>query len=173
VMGLYEGPPPNANDFMAFRMATSWLSYMITDAVREKRGLSYAASASLAEGELVTGMLYASTPRPDTVVRLMLRQVATLTNPDSIPPGGIIRLDNNSLSRLFRRATSADQVASLAEAELLLGDYRMADNVPRNRRAVTTSEIRLAARKYMTNIRFVYAGDTTKITRKAFERPNW
>lgn len=35
-------------------------------------------------------------------------------------------------------------------------------------RTVSSSSVRQAARKYMQNIHFVYAGDTTRVSRKSF-----
>ena len=170
VMGVFDGPAETHEDYPAFRTATSFLSQLITTAVREKRGLSYAASASVDDRALVTGMIYVSTGSPDTVLRLIQRQLATLQDPDSLPGGSTFSSDKNSLEVLFRRSTSDAQVAALAHAALLLGDYRLADNLPRRMRTVTSSSVRQAARKYMQNIRYVYAGDTTRVHRKSFQK---
>jgi predicted Zn-dependent peptidase len=170
LIGVFSGPPPTSDEYPAFQTATSFLGQLITTAVREKRGLSYAASASVEERELPTGVIYVSTGRPDTVVRLINRQIAKLQDPDSLPAGMTFTSDKNSLSSLFARSTSSAQVESLARAQLLQGDFRLADNLPRRMRSVSSSAVRQAARKYMQNIRFVYAGDTTLVKRKSFEK---
>jgi zinc protease len=149
-------------------MATAMLGSMITEAVREKRGLSYAASASVSDRAVVTGTLYVSTPKPDTVVRLIQAQIRTITDPDSLPAGFGFTSDKNSLQYLFRRSTSAVQADALAHAEILQGDYRLAVNVPRRLRSVTSSSVRRAAVAYMKNIQFIYAGDTTLVKRSTF-----
>ena len=136
--------------------------------MREKRGLSYAASASVDTRAIVTGVIYVSTSSPDTVMRLIQRQLATLQDPDSLPSGMSFSSDKNSLGNLFKRSTSDAQVDALAHAQLLLGDYRLADNLPRRMRTVSSSSVRQAARKYMQNIRYVYAGDTVRVHRKSF-----
>lgn len=168
VIGVFDGPPETHEDYPAFRTATSFLSQLITLAVREKRGLSYAASASVDTRAIVTGMIYVSTSSPDTVMRLIQRQLATLQDPDSLPSGMSFSSDKNSLGNLFKRSTSDAQVDALAHAQLLLGDYRLADNLPRRMRTVSSSSVRQAARKYMQNIRYVYAGDTVRVHRKSF-----
>jgi zinc protease len=168
VMGVFDGPPETSEDYPAFRTATAFLGQLITKAVREQRGLSYAASASVSDRALVTGFVYVSTGKPDTVMRLILRSVATLQDPDSLPAGFTFSSDKNSLENLFRRSTSEAQVDALAHAQLLQGDYRLADNLPRRMRTVSSSSIRQAARKYMQNMRFVYAGDTARVSRKSF-----
>lgn len=168
VIGVFNGPPETHEDFPSFSMATSMLGSMITDAVREKRGLSYAASASVSDRAVVTGTLYVSTPKPDTVVRLIQAQIRTITDPDSLPAGFGFTSDKNSLQFLFRRSTSAVQADALAHAEILQGDYRLAVNVPRRLRSVTSSSVRRAAAAYMKNIQFIYAGDTTLVKRSTF-----
>ncbi len=170
LIGVFSGPPSNSEDYPAFETATSFLGQLMTTAVRERRGLSYAASATVEERAIPTGVLYVSTSKPDTVVRLITRQIAKLQDPDSLPAGMTFTSDKNSLSSLFARSTSSAQVESLARAQLLQGDFRLADNLPRRMRTVTSSAVRQAARKYMQNIRFVYAGDTTLVKRKSFEK---
>ncbi len=172
VIGVFNGPPETHDDFPSFRMATAMLGSMITEAVREKRGLSYAASAGVTDRALVTGTLYVSTPKPDTVVRLIQAQIRTITDPDSLPAGSGFTSDKNSLQFLFRRSTSAVQADALAHAEILQGDYRLAVNVPRRLRSVTSSSVRRAAVAYMKNIQFIYAGDTTLVKRTTFVAKN-
>ena len=169
VIGVFNGPPETHEDFPSFSMATAMLGSMITEAVREKRGLSYAASASVSDRAIVTGTLYVSTPKPDTVLRLIQAQIRTITDPDSLPAGFGFTSDKNSLQYLFRRSTSAVQADALAHAEILQGDYRLAVNVPRRLRSVTSSSVRRAAAAYMKNIQFIYAGDTTLVKRSAFD----
>ncbi len=169
VIGIFDGPAPTHEDYPAFQTATAFLGQLITDAVRSKRGLSYAASATVQERALVTGAIYVSTGRPDTVLKLIRRQIENLRSPDSLPSGMTFSSDRKSLSYLFRHATNAAQVEALAQAELLQGDYRLADNLPRRMRSVSSTSVRQAARKYMQNIRFVYAGDTTMVRRVSFD----
>jgi predicted Zn-dependent peptidase len=169
VIGVFDGPPETSNDYPSFAWATRYLGARITEEVREKRGLSYAASASVSPRATVTGVMYVSTSRPDTVLRIIRNQIAFLTNADSMPAGYSFTSDKNSLSNIAQRATSAAQVDALAHAEILQGDFRLATEQPRRMRTVSTGTMRQAAVRYMKNIRFIYAGDTTKVTRKAFD----
>jgi zinc protease len=170
VIGVFDGPPVTSDEYPAFRTAVSFLSGMISNAVREKSGYSYAASAGVTERAVVTANVYVSTGKPDTVVRLIQRQVATMLDPDSLPAGFTFSNDKNSLGNLFARSTSSAQVEALAYAQLLQGDYRLADNLPRRMRSVSSSSVRQAARKYFQNFRYVYAGDTTLVKRKSFQK---
>lgn len=169
VIGVFDGPPQTHEDYPSFDAATGMLGGMITEAVREKRGLSYAASASVSDRALVTGVLYVSTPKPDAVVKLIMAQIRTMTNPDSLPSGYTFTSDKNSLTYLFRRSTSSVQADALAHAEILQGNYRLAVDVPRRLRSVSSGSMRRAAANYMKNIRFIYAGDTTLVKRNSFD----
>lgn len=169
VIGVYDGPPPTSDEYPAFRLATEFLSQLMTTAVREKRGLSYAASAYVDNRALPTGLFYVSTTRPDTVLRLIKRQLDNLRNPDSLPSGMTFTNEKNSLTNLFRRSTSAAQVEALANAAILEGDHRLVDNVPYRARSVSSSNVRRAAIRYMQNFQVVYAGDTTLVKRASFE----
>jgi zinc protease len=168
LIGVFDGPPQTSDEFPSFRIATNFLGQLITEAVREKRGLSYAASAGVSDRAVVTGQIYVSTPRPDTVLRLIKKQIDAMLDPEQLPPDITFSNDKNSLTYLFRRSTSAAQVDALAHAELLLGAYKLADNVPRRMRSVSSGSMRSAIRKYVKDIRFVYAGDTLRVKRKSF-----
>jgi zinc protease len=168
LIGVFDGPPQTSDEFPSFRIATNFLGQLITEAVREKRGLSYAASAGVSDRAVVTGQIYVSTPRPDTVLKLIKKQIDAMLDPEQLPADIIFSNDKKSLTFLFRRSTSAAQVDALAQAELMLGDYRLADNVPRRMRSVSSGSMRAAVRKYVRDIRFVYAGDTTRVNRKSF-----
>ena len=170
VIGMFDAPPTSSDEFPSYRAAMGLLGQFITKAVREKRGLSYAANASAQERALATGMIYVSTAQPDTVLKLIRAQIAVLSNRDSMPAGYSFTTDNNSIDVVSRRLTSASQVEALASAELLLGDYRLAESLPRRMRTVSTQSIRQAIQKYVRDIQFVYTGDTTKVSRRSFEK---
>jgi zinc protease len=168
VIGVFSGPAMNTDDYPSFDLATALLGERISEAVREKRGLSYSATAVTDERAVVTGYIYVSTPSPALVLPLIQKEINNMTNPDSLNSDMFFTNSNNSLSMLFQRSTSASQVQSLARAELLQGNYRVADNLPRNMRSISGGLVRRAAMKYFKNIQFVYAGDTMRVQRAAF-----
>jgi zinc protease len=171
LIGVYDGPPQTSDDYPAFRLATDLLGQLISDEVREKRGLSYAAGAHVDDRAVVTGVISVSTGSPDKVLEIVRKKIAMLNNPDSLPAevsfGGANR---NSLSAIFKRSTTSAQADALANATILQGDYRLADKVGRRGRSISGAAVRTAIRRYVQNIQFVYAGDTTKVLRKSFER---
>ena len=168
VVGLFHGPPPDAPDAPAFRLATALFSARVSQAVREQRGLSYAAYAPYLERGVTASGLYASTIAPAAVLQVMRAQLDTLRRESYV--GAQMRFFTQQFvtGYIGSNLTSADQADALARAELYQGDYRRATREMDALRGVTGSELSAAARRYLVKPRFLYLGDTTRVTRAAF-----
>ena len=162
LLGVYEGPPASANDYASFRVAVAMLGSMVTQAVREERGLSYAAYAPFYDRGISAGGLYASTNQPIAALEQMREQVQRMRAfPADYPISTFTR--QFVLDYLAQNSTSAEQASSLARAQLYRGDYHLAMKEMDDIRHVSSSSIAAAARRYFTNMRFVYLGDTTRV----------
>jgi zinc protease len=160
MLGVYEGPPASANDYASFRVAVAMLGSMVTHAVREERGLSYAAYAPFYDRGVSAGGLYASTNQPIAALEQMREQVQRMRAfPADYPVSSFTK--QFVLEYLGQNSTSAEQAGSLARAQLYRGDYRLAMKEMDDLRHVSSSAIGAASRRYFTNMRFVYLGDTT------------
>lgn len=168
IMGTFQGPPASSPDVPAFRMATAWLSSRVNHAVREERGLSYAAMAMMVDRGVVTGGLYVSTNSPGTVLPLIKAQIDSIRNVSY----GMYSLrgftDQFIMDYYAENMTSAAQADFLARAQLLRGDYKRAAHAMDDLRGVGMSEMRGMVVKYFKDIQFVYLGDTTRVLRKMF-----
>lgn len=161
VLGLYEGPPASAQDYASFRVAVAMLGSMVTHAVREERGLSYAAYAPFYDRGVSAGGLYASTNQPIAALEQMREQVQRMrTFPADYPVSSFTK--QFVLEYLAQNSTSAEQAGSLARAQLYRGDYHLAMKEMDDLRHVSSTSIGAAARRYFTNMRFVYLGDTLR-----------
>ena len=160
-LGLYEGPPASAQDYASFRVAVAMLGSMVTHAVREERGLSYAAYAPFYDRGVSAGGLYASTNQPVAALEQMREQVQRMR---SFPPDYPVSSFTKQfvLEYLAQNSTSAEQAGSLARAQLYRGDYHLAMKEMDDLRHVSSTSIGAAARRYFTNMRFVYLGDTLR-----------
>ncbi len=78
VLGYLIGPSVSSPDYVPFRVATGLLSSLLYEKIRVQTGLSYAASAPFLERAVGVGGLYASTPKPEAVVPIMLDQIRLL-----------------------------------------------------------------------------------------------
>jgi zinc protease len=169
ILGWFQGPAPGAPDYPAFRMATVWLSSRVSNAVREQRGLSYAASAPLLERGLTTGGIYVTTTVPSVVMPLIKAQVDSLRNVQGAY--SLRSFAEQFIMEYFAdNSTDAAQADFLARAELYRGDYRKASQTLEDLRHVSLSELRVAAGHYFRDFHFAYVGDTTRITRDLFTK---
>jgi zinc protease len=167
ILGWFQGPSAVDPDYPAFRMVTAWLSSRIANAVREQRGLSYAASAPLIERGLTTGGIYVTTTKPAIVMPLIKAQLDSIRNVQGT--GSMRSFAEQFIMEYFAdNSTNAAQADFLARAELYRGDYHKASQAMEDLRHVTLGELRTAANRYFRNVHFAYVGDTTRVTRALF-----
>ena len=164
LQGYFHGPAANTKDYAALRLACAVLSGRLFAEVRSKRNLTYSVNAPFIERALSLGGLYVTTTSPDEVLNIMLEQVNALKDGE-ITEDGLERLVQQFIVTYFLdNETNGDQANMLARAELYQGDYRAAGRFVEDLRAVTPSDIRNAARTYMTNVRWAYVGDPARVT---------
>jgi zinc protease len=164
LQGYFQGPRADTKDYQALRLATAVLSGRLFTEVRSRRNLTYSVNAPFVERALSMGGLYVTTTSPDEVLRIMQEQIGSLKE-SWITPDGLDRLVQQFIVTYFLdNETNADQANMLARAQLYQGDYRRADRFVEELRAVTPEDIRNAARKYMTNIRWAYVGNPARVT---------
>ena len=167
ILGWFQGPRAVDPDYPAFRMATAWLSSRVANAVREQRGLSYAAHAPLIERGVTTGGIYVTTTQPATVMPLIKAELDSMRN---LPGVHSLRTfaEQFIMEYFAENSTNAAQADFLARAELYRGDYRKASQAMEDLRHVTMGDLRAAAGRYFREIHFAYVGDTTRVTRAVF-----
>jgi zinc protease len=160
LLGMYQGPPASAGDYASFRVAVAMLGSKVNQAVREERGLSYAAYAPFYDRGIGAGGLYVSTNSPLAALAQIREQVMWMRDfPVEYPASTFTR--HFVFDYLAENSTSAEQAASLARAQLYRGDYRLAMKEMDDYRHVSSVSIRSAARRYFRNMRFVYLGNST------------
>ncbi|MEO7521877.1 MAG: pitrilysin family protein [Gemmatimonas sp.] len=164
LQGYFVGPSATSKDYAALRLACAVLSGRLFAEVRSKRNLSYSVNAPFVERAFSVGGLYVTTTAPDVVLQIMLDQIKTLRE-GYITEDGLDRLVQQFIVTYFLdNETNADQANMLARAALYQGDYRRASSFVDELRAVTPEDIRTAAGKYMTNVRWAYVGDPARVT---------
>ena len=164
LLGVYQGPSASASDYASFRVAVALLGSRVTQAVREERGLSYAAYAPFYDRGVGAGGLYVSTNSPIEALDQVHEQVRAMRDfPENYPT--YLFTKQFVLDYLAQNSTSADQAAGLARAQLYKGDYHLAMKEMSDLRRVSATSIGAASRRYFTNIRFVYLGDTSRFGR--------
>jgi predicted Zn-dependent peptidase len=163
MLGLFAGPPPSQRLYWAFRVATALLSSDLHHAIRTERGLSYAAYAPYREYAVPVGGAYASTPKPDKTLLLMVEQINRLGGAE-LDYFGLSRfIDSFSFDYLAENATAAGQADFLARAELYLGGYQRGDDFIKRLHNVSADDIHAVVGLYMSAIQYAYLGDTTRM----------
>ncbi len=164
LQGYYTGPPATSKDYTALRLAAAVLSGRLFAEVRGRRNLSYEVNAAFVERAFALGGLYVTTTSPDDVLAIMRQQIQDLST-GTITTDGLERLVQQFIVNYYLdNETNADQANLLARAQLYQGDFRRAAHFVDDLRAVTPDDIRQAAVKYMTNVRWAYVGDPARVT---------
>jgi zinc protease len=165
LLGYVPGPAATSPDYTALRVATAVLSGRLFTEVRSRRNLSYAVESPFLERAHAIGGLYVTTVDPNAVLRIMRDELNALQN-DQVEAAGLKRLEQQFITEYYlKNETNADQANVLARAELYQGDYRAADRFMEELRKVTPADVERVAKTYLTNFRFAFVGDTTKVDR--------
>jgi zinc protease len=163
IVGWFAGPPAASKDYPAFELATSFLSARLSYAIREWNNLSYAAYARSDSRAMTSGGLYVSTSDPKTVAPMIQRIVDSVRTADptrfrSFDLGDIAKRSKSGF--LMMNETNEGQAGSLASAEILQGDYRLAASEIQRFNGVDLGDVLRVARRYMHDLQFAYVGDT-------------
>ncbi len=165
LLGYVAGPPATSPDYTALRVATAVLSGRLFTEVRSRRNLSYAVESPFLERAYAVGGLYVTTVDPNAVLRIMRDELTALQN-EEVDAAGLKRLEQQFITEYYlKNETNEDQANVLARAELYQGDYRAADRFQADLRRVTPADVERVAKQYLTNFRFAFVGDTTKVDR--------
>ncbi|HEU4628477.1 MAG TPA: hypothetical protein VFS08_01990, partial [Gemmatimonadaceae bacterium] len=168
VLGIFQGPSASDATEPAFRLATALLSGRMHQTVREERGLSYAAYAPYYDRGVTAAGLYMSTTAPGTALGVVRTQVDSVRREPMLLGQMGFFTQQFVTQYIADNMTSSSQAEALARAALYLGDYRQAGQAMEALRHVSAGQVRGAAVRYLRHARFVYVGDTTRVTREAF-----
>ncbi|MET0636372.1 MAG: pitrilysin family protein [Chitinophagaceae bacterium] len=164
VQGIAGAPLPGSPDYNAYNLAMRIFSNKHFIEIRTKNGLSYAPGAWFSGGNTPYANLTVSTTDPDkyiAVARALIDKVKTEGFTEA-------ELKNEKMGYLtgihYRNETNEAQAASLANNEVVYGDWKRSIRINEDIKKVTLQQINAAFAKYMTNITWVYQGDVKKVT---------
>ncbi|MGD9562127.1 MAG: M16 family metallopeptidase [Pyrinomonadaceae bacterium] len=168
IKGTFAAPAPGTKDYYAMRVAISLLQTLVYQTVRQHMQLSYAPDASMNSFAVNTANISVSTTDPNRAIAAMRQQIRLLQN-NTLKEDIIDGISAYFLTRHYiGQETSAAQAGELAQYELIGGGWRNAFEFMNGVRAVSATDIREVANKYMKNIRFAYIGDPASIDRTVF-----
>jgi zinc protease len=165
IVAYFTGPSVHSPDYPAFQLSTELLNAEVSNAVRYRLSLSYAAGAMYDGRGVASGALYASTTQPALVLALMHQQIDSVRK--NRLPGWVLKnfVKDFALEHLMDQETNEAQAAALARAQLYFGDYRKAASELDILRAVPPADLPRVAKQYMLDLHVVYVGDTTRVRR--------
>ena len=150
------------------RVAMTLLQSKVINEVRNKRQLSYAPNAEMADDAANTANIYVTANDANQSVSLMLNEI------DKMRENGVEEDEFQGLPGYFlttyfiKQETNASQVAELARYELIGGGWRNSLKFIDNMLAVKPQDVKTVANKYMKNIRFVVIGNPSAINKQVF-----
>jgi zinc protease len=164
ILGYFTGPPSVSADYQALRVATAVLGGRLFTEIRSRRNLTYAVESPFVERAISSGGLYVTTAYPDSTLTLMRQEISSLQR-GLVDPDNLRVIVQQFITEYFlNNETNAEQANLLARAQLYRGDYRAAYRFEDELRHVTPEDVRLAAQRYMHDVRFAYVGDTSKVS---------
>jgi len=164
VQGITSGPKPGTPDYNAFSLAMNIFSSRHFVEIRTKNGLSYAPGAWLSTGNTTYANIYVTTTDPNKYIAVARNLI------DTIKINGFTaeELKNEKTSYLtgiyYRDETNQALAGSLANNEVLHGDWKRTIKIKDDINKVTLDQLNAAFNKYINNITWVYQGDPKKVT---------
>lgn len=170
VQGVFGAPSLADADYYALQVATSILRDRVFEEVRVRRNLSYAPSAFLNARSANTGGIYVSAVDANRAIDVMLAEIRNLQN-EPVDDSDISGVTGQYLTTYYvGQETNIAQANDLATYELIGGGWRNSLAFLDKVRAVTPSDVRRVAQKYMRNLRFVVLGNPAAIDKQIFTK---
>ncbi len=169
ILSTFPAPGWPDPEFPTAMVAMTVLGWREWVEVRTKRNLSYAPYAGLsANTAIARGSLYVTAVDPDATIRVMYDEARKLQN--ELVAARELEGDTSFFLTgfLMSNETTDGQAGQLSHAEILGGDWRLARSLPSRMRAVTASDVRSFARKYIGKMQTVVLGDPDKIDKALF-----
>ncbi len=168
IRGLCSAPTPGAEDHPAFSAAFRILDNKLFEEIRTKRNLSYAPAAGSSRREENYGIIYVSTTRPDTTLKVMFETIEQMAR-EPLPEQEVANEISQAITRdLMNQETAAAQMDQLAMYEIVGGDWRQAATYIDRLRILTPEDIRDAIRTYAHNFHFGVVGNPDQISHALF-----
>ncbi len=168
IQGIFSAPALDNPDYYAMRVAMTILRDRIFEEVRVKRQLSYAPNADLNTFSANTANIYVTAVDANQSVSVMLSEIKKLKN-EEVDDQEISGVAGQFLTTYYLgQESNIAQAAELAKYELIGGGWQNSFNFLDKVRQVKPEDVKMAANKYMKNIRFVVIGNPAAINKNIF-----
>jgi len=168
IQGITSAPQPGTPDYNAFVLAMRIFSTRHFVEIRSNNGLSYAPGAWFSGGLTPYSNIYVTTTEPNKYAAVA-RQLIEKVKKEGFTEE---ELRNQKIGYLtgvyYRQETNNAQAASLAQNEVIHGNWKRANTIKDDMKKVTVADLNRVFNKYISNITWAYQGDPKKVDAKLY-----
>jgi zinc protease len=170
IMAVGGAPLAGTKDYNAFLLAMRILYDRHFLEVRTKNGLSYAPSANFNGGLTASSAIAVSTTDPNKYIAVVSKLIDS-TRKNGFSEEEVKNMKTGYITTLYyNQETNGAQASSLASNEVLHNNWRRAITLNDDMKNITAKDVSNAFNKYMTNLTWVYQGDSAKANPALFTR---
>lgn len=163
IFGLFPAPAMGDEDYPAMVVATRHLRDRLFEEVRTKRNLTYAVSAGLSNKRANYGTLYVTAVDPGATMPVIFEEIERLKS-TPLSEEELTEVRNVFLTGHYMGLqTNSSQGATLAEAALIGGDWRLSERFLELVQAVTPEDIQRVSRAYFKDYQFAVVGNPDSV----------
>ena len=168
VQGIMSAPLPGTADYNAFILAMRIFYDKHFLEVRTNHGLSYAPAVWFSQGLTPYANIYVTTTDPNKYIAVARQLI------DKIKKEGFKEDDLKDMKATYatnvysRQETNTAQAAALAANEVLHNNWQRANTIKDDMKKIKAADLNRAFNKYVTNITWVYQGNTKQVDPKLY-----
>lgn len=155
--GAVAAPKMTSPDYVPYKLAITVLGDRLFKEIRIKRNLSYDPDAYSTTRQLPFGVMEASTTDPKAAAQVMVDEVKKLTT-YGFYEGELRSAKNGFITTNYMREQSTGAIAASLGIAEIMGDWKLADEMPYRVTKVTLNELNNSM-KYFAYIKWTYLGD--------------
>ena len=168
IMGITGGPATSSQDFNAFVLAMRIFATRHFVDIRSKNGLSYAPWAWFSKGATPYSTISVSTTEPNKYIATA-RALIDKVKQEGFKESELKNEKTGYLTEMYyQQETNEAQASALANAEVLFGDWKKALTIKDDIKKVSLDQMNSAFKKYISNITWVYQGNTKQVDAKMY-----
>lgn len=168
IQGITGAPQPGTPDYNAFVLAMRIFNTRHFVEVRSNQGLSYAPNAWFSGGLTPYANLYVTTTEPDKYIAVARNLIEKIKREGFTEKELKDRKTGYVNEVYYRQETNNAQAYSLANNEVIHGNWKRAYTIKDDMKKVTLADLNRVFNKYITNITWAYQGDPKKVNQALY-----
>lgn len=168
IEGIASGPLPGTPDYNAFVLAMRIFYDKHFLEVRTNHGLSYAPQVRFTGGLTPYSVIYVTTTDPNKYIAVA-RSLMDSMKKKGFTEDELKNMKATYATRVYaQQETNTAEAAALAANEVIHGNWKRANSIKDEMKKVTVADLNRVFKNYVTNITWVYQGNTKQLDPKLF-----